>query len=66
MNVAISRARHKLIIVASLQFMDLAAKGMNPKGNDPKWAFVRDLVRELRERDRIGNGVRILKPGVLD
>ena len=66
MNVAISRAKHKLVIVTSLTFMDLAAKGMSPKGTDPKWAFVRDLVRELRERDDNSSGVRLLAPGDLN
>lgn len=64
MNVAISRAKYKLIIVSSLTFMDLASKGINPKGNNPKWAFVRDLVNELRDRDKVlSGGVRILEPG---
>lgn len=64
MNVAISRAKHKLVIVSSLTFMDLASKGINPKGDNPRWAFVRDLVNELRDRDKVLNGgVRILEPG---
>ncbi|WJS86398.1 ATP-binding protein [Paracoccus sp. TOH] len=64
MNVAISRAKHKLVIVSSLTFMDLASKGINPKGDNPKWAFVRNLVNELRDRNQVLNGgVRILEPG---
>lgn len=65
MNVALSRAKHKLIIVGSLKFLDLAAKGMNPKGNEPKWAFLRNLVKELREREGSPDGVYITKPGGL-
>lgn len=66
MNVAISRAKHKLIIVTSLTFMDLASKGINPKGDNPKWSFVRDLVKELRDRNEASNaGVRILEPGAV-
>lgn len=66
MNVAFSRAKHKLIVVTSVQFLDLAAKGMDPKGVDPKWRFLRSLVSELRSRDAENKGVRFLAPGAFN
>lgn len=66
MNVALSRAKHKLIVVTSTQFLDLAAKGMDPKGMDPKWTFLRSLVNELRSRNDSNGGVGILAPGALN
>jgi len=49
MNVMLSRAKHKLVLVGSLSFLEEAARGVNPdKSADHELAFLTSMVGILR------------------
>lgn len=53
LNVMLSRAEHKLVIVGSLAFLDVAAGGVNPdRKPDHELAFLSEMVAKLREMSR--------------
>lgn len=59
MNVALSRAKRQLVIVGSLKFLDLAARGVNPKLDERhELQFISKIVSTLRsmtsERSKSG------------
>ena len=57
MNVALSRARDKLIIVGSLNFLREAVRGVNPDATDHNLSFlttIADTITSLSERKRKG------------
>jgi hypothetical protein len=60
MNVMISRAKHKLVLVGSLSFLEEAVRGVNPdRGADHELAFITEMVGTIR---RMGGEER--RPGV--
>lgn len=48
LNVAISRAKHHLILVGSLDFLTEAVRGVNPDGGPHDLAFLTELVAGIR------------------
>jgi hypothetical protein len=48
MNVALSRAKGKLVIVGSLQFLEEAVRGVNPGDNEHDLTFLTKIVRTIR------------------
>ena len=57
LNVAISRAKHHLVIVGSLDFLSEAVRGVNPDGGPHDLSFLTDLVtgiKSLSQQDRDG------------
>jgi superfamily I DNA and/or RNA helicase len=50
MNVMLSRAKHKLVLVGSLSFLEEAVRGVNPdRRADHELAFVTEMIRTIRE-----------------
>lgn len=59
MNVALSRAKSKLVLVGSLAFLREAVRGVNPDAGEHNLAFltrVTDTIDELRQETR-GEGI---------
>lgn len=53
LNVMLSRAKHKLVLVGSLAFLDVAAGGVNPdRKPDHELAFLSEMVATLRAMGR--------------
>ncbi len=53
LNVMLSRAKHKLVLVGSLAFLDVAAGGVNPDSKpDHELAFLSEMVATLRAMGR--------------
>jgi phage gp37-like protein len=49
MNVMLSRAKHKLVLIGSLSFLEEAVRGVNPdKATEHELAFLTDMVETLR------------------
>jgi superfamily I DNA and/or RNA helicase len=73
MNVALSRARSKLVIVGSLAFLREAVRGVNPDAGEHGLSFLADVTGTIDElctetENRAGAAVRlatIIKPGSL-
>jgi len=63
LNVMLSRAKHKLVVVGSLTFLDVAADGVNPdRKPDHELAFLSEMVATLRAmgRDERSPGVPLV------
>jgi hypothetical protein len=71
MNVAISRAKWKLVFVGSLHFLEEAVRGVNPGDEKEKHelGFITKMIGEIRSAcDKRRNGVplaSIIRPGAL-
>ncbi len=73
MNVALSRARSKLVIVGSLAFLREAVRGVNPDAGEHGLSFLVDVTGTIDQlctetEKRAGAAVRlatIIKPGSL-
>jgi hypothetical protein len=48
MNVALSRAKHQLIVVGSLAFLEEAVKGVNPDDEKHALSFLTKVVETIR------------------
>jgi superfamily I DNA and/or RNA helicase len=48
MNVALSRAKRQLVVVGSLSFLEVAVRGVSPRGGDPRLAFISTMLATLR------------------
>lgn len=49
MNVLLSRAREKLVLVGSLAFLEEAVKGVNPDGEERELAFLTKMIGSIRD-----------------
>jgi hypothetical protein len=50
MNVMLSRAKHKLVLVGSLSFLEEAVRGVNPDGSaEHELAFITEMVGTIRQ-----------------
>jgi hypothetical protein len=47
MNVLLSRAKQKLILCTSLQFIQEAVDGIDPQRINPQFEFLRTMRREI-------------------
>lgn len=64
MNVALSRAKHQLILVGSLAFLEESVKGVNPDGQKHALSFltrVVETIRTLSTEVRKSTGVHLAK-----
>lgn len=52
-NVALSRAKHHLVIVGSLDFLSEAVRGVNPDLGDHELGFLTDMVGEIDRLSRL-------------
>lgn len=62
-NVMMSRAKHKLVLITSLDFIEDAVNGVDPDHPLGKLAFLTTIVREFRRQDNSsseGSGIRIV------
>ncbi|MER9756588.1 AAA domain-containing protein [Mesorhizobium sp. M0166] len=65
MNVLLSRAKHKLVLVTSLGFIENAVKGIDPDGLDAELDFLRKMSTEIAGLSRkdfpgVGKGLAIV------
>src|ERR1700730_1805445 len=66
MNVLLSRARQKLVLATSQQFIREVVDGIDPDGTKDELEFLRKMLKELARLetatfDRVGKGVSIVK-----
>jgi hypothetical protein len=48
LNVALSRAKHQLVLVGSTAFLEEAVRGVNPRGQSHPLSFLGTIVQQLR------------------
>jgi DNA polymerase alpha-associated DNA helicase A len=66
MNVLLSRAKQKLVLVTSLSFIENAVNGIDPDGLDPELKFLRKMSTEIarlsrKDFPRVGKGLTIVE-----
>jgi DNA polymerase alpha-associated DNA helicase A len=66
MNVLLSRARQKLVLATSQQFIREVVDGIDPDGTKDELEFLRKMLKELARLetanfDRVGKGASIVK-----
>ncbi|MER9597277.1 hypothetical protein NKJ08_20715 [Mesorhizobium sp. M0244] len=71
MNVALSRAKSKLVIVGSLQFLSEAVRGVNPDEETHDLTFLSDMIVTINSlsEQRRANGLALaefVRPGRSD
>jgi superfamily I DNA and/or RNA helicase len=66
MNVALSRAKWKLVIVGSLAFLREAVRGVNPDAGKHDLAFLTDVADTIDQLKRETRGENLKLASVLD
>ncbi len=66
MNVVISRARQKLVLATSQQFIREAVEAIDPDGTSDEFEFLRKILNELARLavtnfERVGKGASVVK-----
>jgi hypothetical protein len=66
MNVALSRAKSKLVIVGSLAFLAEAVRGVNPEAAEHDLSFIENVVETIRELGERKQGNDVISAAVID
>ena len=66
MNVLLSRARQKLVLATSQQFIREVVEGIDPDGTSDEFEFLRKMLKELArlavtDFERVGKGASVVK-----
>jgi len=60
MNVLMSRAKHKLVLIGSIEFLEEAVRGVNPSGGPHDLKFLREVTDIIRHLSSVeSNGVKL-------